>query len=104
MTDAAERAREDMWRASERSYHERRRLDLRESWAMYHEAQAQRINRLMRSLIEEHRSKARALLSSVAEPGEGVSPPSATDRNGGPSVIAELGEDKQVSEAIGGAR
>ena len=50
---------------------------------MYHEAQAQRINRLMRSLIEEHRSKARALLSSVEVEG-----------HLGPSV--DEGEDKEV--------
>ena len=55
---------------------------------MYHEAQAQRINRLMRSLIEEHRSKARALLSSVEVEG-----------HLGPSV--DEGEDKEV---IGSSR
>ena len=62
-------ALQEMWAASERRYHDRRRQELRESWREYHEAQAQRFERLAAALVEEHRAKAEALLQPSAEEG-----------------------------------
>lgn len=90
MTDAA---REAMWKASEHRYRARREAELRQRWYAYHIDQADRLERLFAQLVEEHRSKAKALEASVAQEaklGEGPS---------GPSV-----GQGEYQEPIGGAR
>jgi len=91
MVDAAEQARQQMWASSERSYHERRRLELRESWREYHEAQAMRIEKLARALVEEHRLKAQALLHQP-------SAKSTRREEYGPSVEASQEVEKPIGE------
>ncbi len=63
---------DEMWKASERRYHDELEQHRRKEWREYHEAQMKRIERLAMSLIEEHRAKAQALLGpsvSVEAPG-----------------------------------
>jgi hypothetical protein len=57
----AEREREEAWRASVRTYYERRRREREEAWYVFHLDQAKRIERTAASLTAEHRSEAEAL-------------------------------------------
>jgi hypothetical protein len=59
--NAAERRREEAWRASVRTYYERRRREREEAWYVFHLDQAKRIERTAASLAAEHRYKAAAL-------------------------------------------
>jgi nitrogen-specific signal transduction histidine kinase len=64
MTDAA---REAMWKASEQLYRARREAELRQRWYAYHIDQADRLERLVARLVDEHRRKAESLHPSVAK-------------------------------------
>jgi hypothetical protein len=86
---------EEKWAESERRYHEQRRLDLCRRWREYHEAQALRIERLAAQLIQDHRSKARALQSSVE--GEGHQGPSVEES--AKLEASSVGEEEDAGEA-----
>jgi hypothetical protein len=60
--NAAERECEEAWRASVRTYYERRRREREEAWYVFYLDQAKRIERTAANLAAEHRSKAEAIL------------------------------------------
>ena len=57
----AERRCEEVWKASVRTYHERRRRQREAAWYEFHLDQAERIERTAAILVADHRSKAEAL-------------------------------------------
>ena len=52
------RAREDLWQASVRAYHERRADDKRLERLHYHEGQARRLSETLGSLVAYHETEA----------------------------------------------
>jgi hypothetical protein len=60
--------REELWKASVRTYTIRRREEMRAAWASYHEDQAERRRHTLEDLITHHETQAAKLCE-----GEGVS-------------------------------
>lgn len=52
---------EDLWRASERAYQDRRRRADRVAWIDYHRDQAERLRRTVGALIKRHEERVREL-------------------------------------------
>jgi len=57
-----ERPEEDMYAASVRRYHSRRRKEMAAQWYAYHADQAERLRRNLEGLIAHHEAEAEKLL------------------------------------------
>ncbi len=59
--DGDPEAEHELWKASVRRHNARLRAENRAAWAMYHEAQAERLEETAAALAAEHRAEARRL-------------------------------------------
>ena len=59
--------REEIWKASVRTYTARRREEMRAAWTSYHEDQAERHRATLRAQIEHHEEQAARLMEATHE-------------------------------------
>ena len=65
---AADRERENLYRASRERHHARIEGERRAAWIRYHEAQAERLEETAAALAREHRERASELRAEGARP------------------------------------
>lgn len=59
--EVGERAEEEAWKESVRRYDEKRRVQARYEWHLYHTSQAERHRRTLETLIAHHETRAAGL-------------------------------------------
>jgi hypothetical protein len=64
--EEGERLAEEMWQESERRHQEKRRLQARAEWHLYHTAQADRMRRTLEELVSYHENQAERYLPKGA--------------------------------------